>query len=156
MRKVVLLAYRVLDAAAAILLILVLALTCLQVVARYLLGTSMPWTGELTRLCFVWLVLIAAARTSHMTIDLLPSSLPPGRAQRALALAATLVGVLTLVVLIRYTFGLLNIVAHDKFTALGISVQYLYWSVIIGGGLWILMSLAGLFTHLEPEPPTHL
>src|SRR5690606_22944513 len=128
--------------------------TCSQVVFRYLLGISMPWTGELTRLLFVWLVLIAASRTSHMTIDLVPSSLPPGRARRALQIGSTAVGVLTLLILIRYTFGLLDILTYYRLSALGISVQQLYWSVIVGGSFWILMSLAELFAQPEPEPPT--
>lgn len=153
MRSALALVRRVLDATAAVLLVIVLALTCSQVVFRYILGISMPWTEELTRLLFVWLVLIAASRTSHMAIDLVPSSIPHGRARRVLEIGATAVGILTLLVLIRYTFGLIDIVAYDKFTALGVSVQYLYWSVIVGGGLWILMSLAELFARPEPAHP---
>ncbi|MEH6717509.1 MAG: TRAP transporter small permease [Aurantimonas endophytica] len=154
MRSTLALVRRVLDAAAAVLLVIVLALTCAQVVFRYVLGISMPWTEELTRLLFVWLVLIGASRTSHMAIDLVPMSMRPGPARRTLEIGATGVGVLTLLVLIRYTVDLLEIVAYDRFTALGISVQYLYWSVIVGGGLWIAMSLAELFVRRDPEPPT--
>lgn len=154
MRSTLALVRRVLDAAAAVLLVIVLALTCSQVVFRYVLGISMPWTEELTRLLFVWLVLIGASRTSHMAIDLVPMSMRLGPARRTLEVGATGVGVLTLLVLIRYTVDLLEIVAYDRFTALGISVQYLYWSVIVGGGLWIAMSLAELFVRRDPEPPT--
>ncbi|NDV89101.1 TRAP transporter small permease subunit [Aurantimonas aggregata] len=154
MRSTLALVRRVLDAAAAVLLVIVLALTCSQVVFRYVLGISMPWTEELTRLLFVWLVLIGASRTSHMAIDLVPMSMRAGPARRTLELGATGVGILTLLVLIRYTVDLLEIVAYDRFTALGISVQYLYWSVIVGGGLWIAMSLAELFVRRPPEPPT--
>lgn len=151
MRFALALVRRILDAAAAVLLVIVLALTCSQVVFRYVLGMSMPWTEELTRLLFVWLVLIAASRTSHMSIDLVAAAIPPGRVRRALEVGVTTVGILTLLVLIRYTFGLLEIVAYDRFTALGISVEYLYWSVIVGGGFWIMMSLAELVARREPE-----
>lgn len=151
MRSALALVRRILDAAAAVLLVIVLALTCSQVVFRYVLGISMPWTEELTRLLFVWLVLIAASRTSHMSIDLVAAAIPPGRARRALEVGVTTVGILTLLVLIRYTFGLLEVVAYDRFTSLGISVEYLYWSVIVGGGFWIMMSLAELVARREPE-----
>lgn len=49
---------RLLDITAALLLLGVLAVTVAQVTARYLLGVPMPWGEELTRLLFVWLVVV--------------------------------------------------------------------------------------------------
>lgn len=156
MRSAIDIIRRVLDAAAAILLVVVLALTTSQIVFRYVLGISMPWTEELTRLLFVWLVLIAASRTSHMTIDLVPNAIAPGRKRRVLEIGTTVVGILTLLVLIYYAFGLLEIVAYDRYTALGISVQYLYWAVIVGSVFWILTSVADLFVDRPSEPATSI
>lgn len=139
---------RLLDLAAALLLAAVLAVTCAQVAARYLLGWPMPWGEELTRLLFVWLVLIAASRARHMRIDLVSDRAPPllRRALRpfAAALAVALLGLLAVKGL-----GLIELTAYDRYTALGLSLQYLYAAVVIGSVLWIVTLVLELV--LGPE-----
>jgi TRAP-type C4-dicarboxylate transport system permease small subunit len=143
----------VLDAAAAALLVAMLAVTTARVLARYALDLSMPWSEELTRLLFVWLVLVAASRTRHMSIDLLTNALPR-RKRRALDVAGAILGAVLLAILVRYALGLVELTANDRFTALGVSVQYLYWAVVVGGGLWIVTSLADALLGHQEEPPT--
>lgn len=133
---------RGLDWAAALLLLAILAVTAVRVVGRYVLGAGMPWSEELTRLLFIWLVLIGAARTRHMAIDLLPNVWP--RVAVGLKLFATALGIGLLALLVRQALVLVELTAFDRFTALGLSVQYLYWAVVVGGGLWIALMLAGL------------
>jgi TRAP-type transport system small permease protein len=134
---------RGLDGAAALLLLAILAVTAARVVGRYVLGAGMPWSEELTRLLFVWLVLIGAARTRHMAIDLLPSVSRP-RIAAGLKLFAAALGIGLLALLVRQALVLVELTAFDRFTALGVSVQYLYWAVVVGGSLWIALTLAGL------------
>lgn len=139
---------RGLDWAAAILLLAILLITAARVVGRYLMGVGLPWSEELTRLLFVWLVLVAAARTRHMAIDFLPDASGP-RARRALKLFAVLLGAGLLALLVRQGLILVELTSFDRFTALGVSVQYLYWAVVVGCSLWIALSLAAL---RWPEP----
>lgn len=134
---------RGLDGAAALLLLAILAVTAARVVGRYVLGAGMPWSEELTRLLFIWLVLIGAARTRHMAIDLLPSVSRP-RIAAGLKLFAAALGIGLLALLVRQALVLVELTAFDRFTALGVSVQYLYWAVVVGGSLWIALTLAGL------------
>lgn len=133
---------RGLDWAAALLLLAILGVTAARVVGRYVLGAGMPWSEELTRLLFIWLVLIGAARTRHMAIDLLPNLWP--RVAVGLKLFAAAIGVGLLALLVRQALVLVELTAFDTFTALGVSVQYLYWAVVVGGSLWIALTLAGL------------
>jgi TRAP-type transport system small permease protein len=133
----------VLDAVSALLLVAVLIVVSAQVVARYVLGVAMPWGEELTRLLFVWLVMIAATRAAHLRIDLLEGRLGPA-GRRGLALASAFVSILLLAVLVRYGWSMVELTTYDRYTALGVSVQYLYWSVVIGGSLWIFLILADL------------
>lgn len=133
---------RGLDWAAALLLLAILAVTAARVVGRYVLGAGMPWSEELTRLLFIWLVLIGAARTRHMAIDLLPNVWP--RVAVGLKLFAAALGIGLLALLVRQALVLVELTAFDRFTALGVSVQYLYWAVVVGGSLWIALTLAGL------------
>ncbi|MEX0758224.1 MAG: TRAP transporter small permease subunit [Tistlia sp.] len=141
---------RLLDAAAALLLASVLAVTVARVVARYLLGVSMPWSEELTRLLFVWLVLIGASRTTHLRIDILPERLGRGGARRVLEVAVALLSVGLLGLLIWKAFGLIALTVYDRYTALDLSLQYLYWSLVIGGGLWIVTTLLAFLERSRP------
>jgi TRAP-type transport system small permease protein len=134
---------RGLDWAAALLLLAILAVTAARVVGRYVLGAGMPWSEELTRLLFIWLVLIGAARTRHMAIDLLPSVSRP-RMAAGLKLFAAALGIGLLALMVRQALVLVELTTFDRFTALGVSVQYLYWAVVVGGSLWIALTLAGL------------
>lgn len=135
---------RLLDAVAALLLAAVLLITGARVVARYLLGQSMPWSEELTRLLFIWLVLIGAARATHLRIDMVPVMLGRGTARLVLEIAVAALSVAVLVLLVWKGFGLIALTAFDRYTALDLSLQYLYWSLIVGGGLWIVTTVLSL------------
>lgn len=134
---------RLLDAVAALLLTAILTVTTARVVGRYVLDEALPWSEELTRLLFVWLVLIGAARCAHLRIDILPAALG-SRARIWLegAVAALSVGLLGL--LIWKGLGLIELTTYDRYTALDLSIQYLYWSLVVGGGLWIATILLGM------------
>lgn len=140
---------RLLDAVAALLLAAVLLITGARVVARYLLGQSMPWSEELTRLLFIWLVLIGAAGARHLRIDMVPVRLGHGAARRRLEIGVAVLSVGMLALLVWKGFGLIALTAYDRYTALDVSLQYLYLSLIVGGGLWIVTTLLSL---LEPQP----
>lgn len=66
-------------------------LTFVQVVLRYVFGTGLVWSLEVTTYLFAWLVLIGMSygvRTqAHIAVDLLTSRLPP-RAARGVAVVA--------------------------------------------------------------------
>ena len=85
------------DGICAALLCAIAALAFFQVVARYLLGLSTPWSEELLRLLFIWLVLM-----------------------------------------IVQGLDLVELTAYDRYTALPLSVQWSYWAVVAGCGLWLL------------------
>ena len=72
-------ARRLVDAASALLLVAVLVVTLLQVGARYVFNWPMPWSEELTRLIFVWLVMIAAVGSAHMRIEFFAQRMPETR-----------------------------------------------------------------------------
>jgi TRAP-type transport system small permease protein len=140
---------RLLDAVAALLLAAIVLITGARVVARYVLGLSMPWSEELTRLLFIWLILIGAASARHLRIDTVPSMLGQGAARLGLEIAVAVLSAGVLALLVWKGFGLLALTAFDRYTALDLSLQYLYWSLIVGGVLWMVTTLLGL---LEPRP----
>jgi TRAP-type transport system small permease protein len=143
---------RLLDAVAALLLAAVLLITGARVVARYLLGQAMPWSEELTRLLFIWLILIGAARATHLRIDMVPVMLGRGTARLCLEIAVAALSVAVLVLLVWKGFGLIALTAFDRYTALDLSLQYLYWSLIVGGGLWIVTTVLALLESRNDKP----
>lgn len=131
------------DLVAATLLALVTALICAQVVVRYALHGSLVWSEELTRLLFVWMVLVAAASAPPMRVDLFVDMLAPK--PRAFLRLVSEVIVLALVLLLIYgAWGMIELTEFDTYTALGISLRWLYLALLASAVMWLLRSLAVL------------
>ena len=148
MRRFAAVLARLPDVVAAALLGIVTLLVSAQVLVRYALGGSLVWSEELTRLLFVWMVLVAATTAAPMRVDLLVDVLP--RRLRALTrlLAETLVFALILVLLYG-AWGMMDLTRFDTYTALGISVRWLYLALFVSSGLWLVRSLVTLGRSLR-------
>jgi TRAP-type C4-dicarboxylate transport system permease small subunit len=139
---------RLLDTAAALLLAAVTGVTFVRVVGRYVFGHGMPWSEELTRFLFVWLIMIGAARAAHLRVDLLTNAL--GRRSRVrFEIAIAALGLVLLIFLVWKVLPLIELTKGDFYTALGISLQYVYYSVVVGGVLWALSIVLAIYL-----PPT--
>lgn len=61
-------------------MILLVAVTFLQVLARFVLKIPVSWSQEMVRLCFVWIIFLGSAiaikEGTHLTLDMLTSHLP--------------------------------------------------------------------------------
>lgn len=129
-------ARHVLDGMVGALLAVVVVITLAQVVARYLLGSSLVWSEELNRLLHLWLVMLAAARAAHLRIGLLEDRLPPrARAVLDLVLAALSLGLLAL--MIRGGLRLAALTRSDMFTSIPVSMRWMFLALVVGGGLWM-------------------
>ena len=89
----------------AFLLLLMFAVTLLQIVARVILKESSVWSEELARFLFVWIVFVGAAALmrdeNHIRITVLTARLPPG-ASKALRILTQIVMIPFVVV---FTWG---------------------------------------------------
>lgn len=130
-------AHRCIDGASALLLVAVLAVTLLQVGARYVFNWPMPWSEELTRLIFVWLVMIAAVGSAHMRIEFFTERMPLAM-RRVVAIALALLSMALLALMAWKSLGLIELTRNDRYSALGVSVSLLYWAALTGCGLWIV------------------
>ena len=140
------------DIVAAALLAVVTLLITAQVLVRYALGGSLVWSEELTRLLFVWLVLIAAATAPPMQVNLFVDRLSPRLAALIRLLSELLVLALTLV-LVYGAWGMMDLTQFDTYTALEISVRWLYLALFLGGGLWVMGSVARIGRTLQDLRP---
>ena len=138
---------RIPDVVSGFLLAVITVLVCAQVLVRYALGGSLVWSEELTRLLFVWMVVIGATSAQPMRVDLLVDLLPSRWRALVRLLGEALVCALTLV-LIYGAWGMMHLTQFDTNTALGISVWWLYLALFVGGALWLVRSLASLWLFL--------
>jgi TRAP-type transport system small permease protein len=129
------------DALAAVLLFVITVLITAQVLVRYAFGGSLVWSEELTRLLFVWMVMVAAVTAPRMQVDFLVDLFPP----RLRALQRILVELLVMgltIILIQGAWGMIDLRQFDTYIALGISVSWVYLSLCLAGFAWLLRSLA--------------
>jgi TRAP-type transport system small permease protein len=133
------------------LLFVLLLVGALQVTSRYTGLMFVPWTEEVARLLFVWVVWIGAAaavfRGSHIRFDFLVERLP----------ASVRVGIGTLVSLAVAGF-LILLVYHgyeivrstsSTFITINLSVKYTYLSVVVGSSLMLLGLLGTMLPRLR-------
>lgn len=136
------------DALASLLLLAVTVLVCAQVLVRYALGGSLVWSEELTRLLFVWMVLVAAVSAPRMQVDFIVSLLPPRlRALQRLLVELLVIGLT--VVLIQGAWGMMDLRQFDNYITLGISVRWLYLSLFLAGMAWLIRSVAIVIAQLR-------
>lgn len=139
-----------LEWAAGALLFVLLVVGFLQVVSRYTGLVFIPWTEEVARLVFVWVVWVGAAaallRGGHIRFEFVAERLP-ARMRRPVELAVQAgVGVF-LLVLIRYGYEVARSQAGSTFLTFNLSVKYTYLSAVVGSALMLVGLAAGIWAR---------
>ena len=116
--------------------------TLAQVIFRYVLAAPLPWSEELARYCFVWIVFLGGAvglsRGTHSGVDLLVNAFPEVARRRFDALTNTLVAIFAATV-IYASLPVLNINMFQRSPALGIQMSYIYMAIPISMGIIFLI-----------------
>jgi TRAP-type C4-dicarboxylate transport system permease small subunit len=139
---------RAIDAVSAILVFAISALVFAQVIVRYVLGGSLVWSEELTRVLFVWMVLLAASTADPMRIDFVIRAVPTRVAAMVSAIAECVVFGLTCY-LLWGAWGMVDLTADDRFTALDVSVSWIYVALLVAAALWLVRSAIDVVQHLS-------
>ena len=140
-----------------VLMVVLCADVFLGVFSRYVLVRTFTWYDEIARLLFVWIVFLGAAvgvkRTAHFRLHLLVDRFPP-----VLQRAAVVFGILVVIgfgwLLIQQGWKLVELGQVQQTAVMGLSKQYIYLSVPVGGALIILFSLGHLWRALRGVPAT--
>ncbi len=147
-------ANRVVEFAAGSIVGLTVAITFLQVVFRYGLGSSLSWSEEAARYCFIWVIFlgtsVAARRGQHIAVDVLIEAIP-ARLRRRLALGAALLGIAFFAIFAYVAALLVDNAWRQTSTALQISIAWVYACAPLGAGLTILHLVNGA-VRLVREP----
>lgn len=144
---------RLVDIAVGVLLSVIVVITLAQVVARYGLGSSLIWSEEFNRLLYVWMILLAAVKASHMRITLFAEKLGPGPG-RLVEIFSTLLQLGLLGLILYGALEMYQLTSTDSFIGLKLSVKYMFLAPIVGAVLWGVAVVARAVRVRPDEDPT--
>lgn len=122
--------------------VVMVCVTLAQVIFRYVIAAPLPWSEELARYCFVWIVFLGGAvglsRGIHLGVDLIVNKLPT-RMQNGMAALTSLLIAAFAVVVIYASFPVINMNMFQRSPALGVQMSYIYIAIPISMGLIFLI-----------------
>ncbi len=128
-------------------LAVMLAASTVQVVSRYVFNSSIVWTEELARYCFIWLnmlgVSVLVKNGGHAVVDLFSKKLK-GSAKKVYQAVIRLAMLYIGVIFVRFGYQLVTVVAKQKSPAMHISMGLVYSSVMVCGVLVCLHMINAL------------
>lgn len=144
-------------------LVLICIIAFVQVVMRYTVSKSIPWSEEIIALLMVVMAMFGSARgiriKAHTEIDLVPNALP----KKAAVVLRTVTTVINLVFLVLVTYS--SYVLYNKALGSGLKTPYLripysygYTFLVLGGGLMVYefmkiikKRVLGTYTEIDAE-----
>lgn len=131
--------------------VVMICVTLAQVVFRYVIAAPLPWSEELARYCFVWIVFLGGAvglaRGIHLGVDLLVNALPPSLRRAMDVLTSLLIGAFAGVV-IYASLPVLNMNMFQRSPALGVQMTYIYLAIPISMGMILLICVERIVRDL--------
>ena len=128
----------------SVIFVVMILIVFLQVVARYVFGSSLSWSEEIARFLLVWTIFLAAGYTlgqgSHIFLDVVFNSFPRPM-QKVLRRFS---GVMLLgfsYVLTHYGFEMVQIGSRQTSSAVGVPMWLVYSAIPVGGILLIIYCL---------------
>lgn len=150
---------RITEALGGLLVFALVAITAAAVVARYVLGTPIQWTEEMSGFLLIWIVFLGAiaceARDGHLTIDAVTMLMPEG-AIRWLNVVMGLASVALLIAMAWLGYELAVKAALKKTQLLRISWFWFDIAVTVGGIGMALIGLRRVWRTLRGTPAPEL
>jgi len=126
-----------------------LVVSCItQVVTRYVLNNSLPWTEELARYSFMWINIVGAAicvqKKSHARVTALVDIFKP-KAQAALEVFSDLVTIFVSYIMIHYGILCTIQVAAQRSPVMRLGMSFVYACVPVAGVCILLEALFSIY-----------
>jgi len=122
--------------------IVMIVVTLAQVIFRYVIAAPLPWSEELARYCFVWIVFLGGAiglsRGIHLGVDLFVNMLPVPMQRGLDALTSVLIAAFAATV-IYASYPVLNMNMFQRSPALGLQMTWIYAAIPISMALIFLI-----------------
>jgi len=136
---------------AGILFMLILAVNIAEVGERYLFARSLIWSSDLSRMMFIWMVMLGAAaafpRGEHLAVTFIKQMLPR-RAQRAVDLVTRLLFGLMLFILVRDGAVIAAVRMNINYVQLGWPSGLAYYAVPFSAAVMLFFLAISLWDTL--------
>lgn len=143
----------ILSVLAGVSFILMVVLTCWQVLTRYVLGNPSSWSEELVAYLFAWMALLGASlvvgERGHMNIPLLVEKVNPGMRKMLCILAEVIAGVFAAVILVYGGMQITNLAMGQMTSSLGVAMGVFYTVMPISGVLNVIYSIVNIVDILN-------
>ena len=131
--------------------VVMVLVTLAQVIFRYVIASPLPWSEELARYCFVWIVFLGGAiglsRGIHLGVDLFVNRLPARTRRGVDALTYALIAAFAATV-IYASYPVLNMNMFQRSPALGVQMAYIYLAIPVSMGLIFLICAERILRYL--------
>lgn len=140
----------------AMLLAVIVGLIALQVVMRYVVGSSLSWSEELTLWSFIWFIWVGIAyafkERRHVKVTFFVNFLSD-KAVRVLEVIIDLVIIAFLLTIIYHSYKMITMpyVISQKSVVLNLPIPWLYASAPIGSLLSVFRLSQHFFTNSKTE-----
>ncbi|MDE0305895.1 MAG: TRAP transporter small permease [Albidovulum sp.] len=132
--------------------VLMVVVTLAQVVFRYVIAAPLPWSEELARYCFVWIVFLGGAiglsRGIHLGVDLFVNLLPDRFRPGLEALSNAFIAVFAATV-VYASYPVINMNMLQRSPALGVQMSWIYIAIPISMCLIFLICLERIVAILR-------
>lgn len=119
-------------ASIVIISVVMIVVTLAQVIARYVVASPLPWSEELARYCFVWIVFLGGAlglaRGVHLGVDIFVNRLP-SRVRRWIELLVTSFIACFAIAVIKAALPVIDLNMFQRSPALGIQMSWIYIAI---------------------------
>jgi TRAP-type C4-dicarboxylate transport system permease small subunit len=128
----------------SVLLVIMVVVVFLQVIFRFVIHASLPWSEELSRYILVWLSFLGAAigvrRGAHIGVEVVVSFLPK-LLKKLAALFVDCASIVFFALMIFYGHRILAVVGRQLSPAMEWSMAVPYSAICAGGSLMLLYAL---------------
>jgi TRAP-type C4-dicarboxylate transport system permease small subunit len=129
--------------------VLMVAVTLAQVIFRYVIAAPLPWSEELARYCFVWIVFLGGAvglsRGFHLGVDIFVNMLPE-RPRIALEALVTVMIAGFAGTVIYASLPVINMNMFQRSPALGVQMSWIYIAIPISMCLIVVICIERIVT----------
>ncbi len=153
--------HRVIDLGLFGILAAMVVIVTMQIITRFVFFYSLPWSEELSRYLFAYLILVGACvgvrENNQISIDII-DNVVLGRAARPLALFQYLVQIVAVCFLFYAAMMLLKVGARQLSPAMGLRMSWVYMCFPIGFTLILielLVKFVGTALGRIPVPSDH-
>lgn len=135
--------------------VLMVVVTLAQVIFRYVIEAPLPWSEELARYCFVWIVFLGGAlglsRGVHLGVDLLVNRLPKRLRTGIAALTNAMIACFA-VAIIYASMPVIDMNMFQHSPALGVQMSWVYIAIPISMSLIALICTERVLAILRAPP----